>query len=50
MKCRKCGAEVTADDKRCSKCGAPVLLRVMEQEEKQHVGNGNTEQPAANQL
>ena len=34
MKCRKCGAEVTAEMKRCAKCGAPVLLRVMEQEEK----------------
>ena len=34
MKCRKCGAEVTAEQKRCPKCNAPVLLRVMEAEEK----------------
>ena len=34
LKCRKCGAEVSAEDKRCAQCGAPVLLRVMEQEEK----------------
>ena len=37
MKCRKCGAEVTKEHKRCPKCNAPVLLRVMEQEEKRHL-------------
>ena len=39
MKCRKCGAEITAEHKRCPKCDAPVLLRVMEQEEKRHLSS-----------
>ena len=43
MKCRKCGAEVSAEDKRCAACGAPVLLRVMEKEEKEKKLNNKQE-------
>ena len=37
LKCRKCGAPVTADQKKCSKCGAPVFLKIMMEEEKRHL-------------
>lgn len=37
LKCRKCGAPISADQKKCSKCGAPILLKVMMEEEKRHL-------------
>ncbi|MBR4720916.1 MAG: YARHG domain-containing protein [Clostridia bacterium] len=37
LKCRKCGATVSADQKKCLKCGAPILLKVMMEEEKRHL-------------
>ena len=37
LQCRKCGATVSADQKKCPKCGAPILLKVMMEEEKRHL-------------
>ena len=37
LKCRKCGAIVNAEQKKCPKCGAPILLKVMQEEEKRHL-------------
>ena len=37
LKCRKCGATVSAEQKKCPKCGAPVLLKIMMEEEKRHL-------------
>mgnify|MGYP003324583763 CR=1 FL=1 len=37
LKCRKCGATVNLSEKRCPKCGAPILLKVMQEEEKRHL-------------
>lgn len=37
LKCRKCGAVIHAEQKKCPKCGAPILLKVMMEEEKRHL-------------
>lgn len=37
LKCRKCGQAISAEQKKCPKCGAPILLKVMMEEEKRHL-------------